>query len=309
MCPHNSIRLLFLSDTHLGYDMPRRMTGSVRPRRGQDFFESFDKALRPALDGQVDVVVHGGDLFFRSRVRPRLVGMVLDRVRKVVEAGVPFVVVPGNHERSSMPLPMLWPMEGIEVLSEPRTVLLDRRGLRVALGGFPYFDGDVRGRFPDLVGRTGLGSAGADIRLLCMHQLVEGATVGPSDYVFRGGPDVIPGAALPRNVAVVLCGHVHRMQVLTRDLRGSRLPSPVIYAGSTERTSLAERGEQKGYYILQLCPAASGAGRVVSRTFNPLDMGHTTLISASTEAGRPRTSTPYPEDGPRQPRQISDVSP
>ena len=58
---------------------------------------------------------------------------------------------------------------------------------------------------------------------------------------------MIPRAALPRDVTAVLCGHVHRHQVLHAD----GLP-PVIYAGSTERTSRAEAGETKGVVLLRL---------------------------------------------------------
>ena len=92
----------------------------------------------------------------------------------------------------------------------------------------------------------------AEARLLCLHQCVEGATVGPQGYVFRKGDDVIRGQELPGTFAVVLAGHVHRHQILTRDLRGRDLPAPVLYAGSTERTSFAERGETKGFLRLEV---------------------------------------------------------
>ena len=35
------------------------------------------------------------------------------------------------------------------------------------------------------------------MRLLCLHQCVEGATVGPGNFTFRGADDVIRGADLP----------------------------------------------------------------------------------------------------------------
>jgi DNA repair exonuclease SbcCD nuclease subunit len=89
---------------------------------------------------------------------------------------------------------------------------------------------------------------------------VEGATCGPGSFTFRHGPDVIPRAELPRDVAAVLCGHVHRHQLL----RAQGLP-PVIYAGSTERTSHAETGEAKGTVLLRL--SATG---VAGMEFRPL---------------------------------------
>jgi DNA repair exonuclease SbcCD nuclease subunit len=50
----------------------------------------------------------------------------------------------------------------------------------------------------------------------------------------------------------VLSGHIHRHQVLTRDLRGAPFAAPVLYPGSIERTSVAEASETKGYMTVDL---------------------------------------------------------
>ena len=64
------IRVLFLADTHLGFDYPFRPR-IQRRRRGAEFFTNFKRTLLPALKGRVDCVVHGGDLLYRSKVPPR----------------------------------------------------------------------------------------------------------------------------------------------------------------------------------------------------------------------------------------------
>ncbi|MEN8098660.1 MAG: metallophosphoesterase, partial [Chloroflexota bacterium] len=61
------IKLLFLSDTHLGFDQPIKPK-IVRRRRGPDFFRNYHRALQAGIEGEVDLVIHGGDMFFRSRV-------------------------------------------------------------------------------------------------------------------------------------------------------------------------------------------------------------------------------------------------
>ncbi len=71
-------RVLLLADTHLGFDLPFRPRINRR-RRGHDFFANFERALQPALRGEVDVVVHAGDLLYRSKVPPVLVDMALRR--------------------------------------------------------------------------------------------------------------------------------------------------------------------------------------------------------------------------------------
>ena len=55
------IRLLFLADTDLGYDLPFRPR-IQRRRRGPEFFANFERALQTAVKGRVDCAVHGGDL-------------------------------------------------------------------------------------------------------------------------------------------------------------------------------------------------------------------------------------------------------
>jgi DNA repair exonuclease SbcCD nuclease subunit len=254
------MRLLFVSDTHLGFDLPARPRVERR-RRGPDFFECFERALEPARRGEADVVVHGGDLLFRSRVKASLVDRALGPLLRVADAGVPVLLVPGNHERSAIPCALLAAHENLHVFRAPSTVVVERRGLRVAFAGFPYARA-VRPQFRALLAATGYRGMAADARVLCIHQCVEGASCGPPPgYTFRDGEDVVRGSDLPGDVAVVLCGHVHRHQVLRRDLQGRPLPAPVVYAGSVERTSFAERDETKGF-VTAVIEGGGGGGRL-----------------------------------------------
>ncbi len=252
------VRVLFVSDTHIGFDWPARPR-VVRRRRGDDFFQNFERALEPARTGEVDVVVHGGDLLYRSRVPAWLAETALVPLKRLASSGVPVLLVPGNHERARMPYPLLAIHEGLHVFDRPRSVVLDAGGVRVAFIGFPYTD-DIRRRFPYIFAAASGQNTAADVRVLCLHQCVEGATCGPGNFTFRFGADVIRTADLPGDVAVTLAGHIHRHQVL----RPAGRP-PVIYAGSVERTSFAEAPETKGFVVLQL--TRSGLG---SFEFRPL---------------------------------------
>lgn len=261
----DGLRVLFVSDTHLGFDEPLRPRVGRR-RRGPDFFACFERALEPALRGEADVVVHGGDLLFRSRVPSSLVQRALQPLLSLAAAGVPVLLVPGNHERSALPYPLLAAHDALHVFDRPSTFVVERRGLRVAFSGFPYAR-EVRRDFRSLLAATGLEAAEADARVLCIHHCVEGAVCGPPPgHVFRDAEDVIAARDLPRAAAVVLSGHIHRHQVLRRDLAGRPLPAPVVYAGSVERTSFAERDETKGYVTLTI----AAAGSVERCTFHPL---------------------------------------
>lgn len=262
--PHR-IRVLHMADSHLGFDLPVRPRVKRR-RRGHDFQENHDRALAAALGAGVDLVVHGGDLFHRPGAIPSLAYQAFRGLLEVAESGIPVFLVPGNHERARIPHPHLAAHPNLHIFHGPGTVSVRARGARVVVGGFPYERRRVRDAFPEILGRTGLLNAEADLRLLCMHHCVEGATVGPADYTFRNAPDVVRGSDLPRACGAVLSGHIHRAQLLTRDLSGRPLPAPVAYPGSVERTAFAEAGEEKGFLILDFQPGPEG-GRLIRHEF------------------------------------------
>jgi DNA repair exonuclease SbcCD nuclease subunit len=260
------VEALLLADTHIGIDMPRRPRVERR-RRGPDFLEAFERALEPARRGEVDFVVHGGDLLYRARVPADLVQRAMAPLMRVADLGVPVFLVPGNHERSRIPYPLLTLHENLRIFRAPDTFSLEVRGLKVALSGFP-FARRVAGRpFRDLVARTRWRDHDADVRLLCLHQTVEGAQVGVQNYTFLEGDDVVCTDDVPRAFAAVLSGHIHRWQVLV-----DPPAPPVLYPGSVERTSFAERLEEKGYLRLRLDRDGLADWRFVPLPTRPMEV-------------------------------------
>jgi DNA repair protein SbcD/Mre11 len=244
------IRILFLADSHIGFDLPQRPRVD-RHRRGHDFLANYHTALGPAIRGEVDLVIHGGDVFDRSRPLPSTAYRALEPLRRIAASGVPVFIVPGNHERSRIPHARFGLHPNVHLFDRARTFTLDVRGHRIALAGFPYERDNVRARFPDLLRETGWEEHDAGSRLLCVHHCVEGATVGPANFTFTTAADVIRHRDIPTAFRAVLSGHIHRHQVLTRYL-GRKISTPVLYAGSIERTSTAELGERKGFMIVTL---------------------------------------------------------
>jgi exonuclease SbcD len=265
----DSVRILFLADTHLGFDMPVRPRVERR-RRGLDFFRNYERVLQSASVHRADLVVHGGDLLFRRRVPARLVQEAMIPIKRLADTGVPVYLVPGNHERSAIPYEMLALHPHVHIFDRPRAFVAEVNGIRVALAGFPNCRYDVRARFRSLVKETGLPAVEADVQLLCVHQCFEGAVVGPSDYVFRRADDVVRIQDVPVGCAAVLSGHIHRHQVLTTDLEGYEAPAPVLFPGSIERTSFAEKDEPKGYLVLEVTPNGVPGGELRSWEFRRL---------------------------------------
>ena len=245
----NHIRVLFLSDTHLGFDYPIRPRVQRR-RRGEDFFTNFQQILDTAIEKQVDLVIHGGDLFFRARIPKSIVERVYALLHEFSFSGIPIILLPGNHEFSRLPQSYRIDIPGIHLIESPTCYQFTIGGATIAVGGFPYHRKNVRSQFCNLVKDTQLTATRADILLLVIHQAVEGAQVGVQNYTFRRGTDVIRGVDIPSKVDAVLAGHIHRRQILKFKSDTGEM-TPVIYSGSIERTSFAEKNEEKGFYIIE----------------------------------------------------------
>jgi len=263
----SDIRVLLLADSHLGFDLPVRQRNGRR-RRGFDFLANYAAALAPAMAGEVDIVVHAGDVFDRPSVVPSVAYQAYEPLCRIADNGIPVFIVPGNHERSRLPHARFAAHPGVHVFHQPRTFIADIRGTLIALSGFPYERRDVRTGFAELLERTEWRGARADRRLLCIHHCVEGATVGPGDFTFTAAADVIRLRDVPSEFTAVLSGHIHRHQVLITDLERRPVHVPVLYPGSIERTSFAEMEEQKGYVLLRL--DATTPRRDVRWEFRPL---------------------------------------
>jgi len=245
-----SIKILFFADSHLGYDLPLQPR-IERRRRGNDFFSNYQLILDFARRKKVDLIVHGGDLFFRSKVSPAIIDKAYEPLFEVANSGIPIYIVPGNHERSRLPEHLYLAHENIRIFDQSMTYSLKVKERTLALSGFPFTRG-VREKFPDLLRQTGWESSQADAHFLCVHQTFEGAVVGPVDFTFHEGPDNIPPEWMPGQFNAVLSGHIHRAQMLEKTLDDEPLAVPVIYPGSIERTSVAERFEEKSFHLIKL---------------------------------------------------------
>jgi DNA repair exonuclease SbcCD nuclease subunit len=243
------INIVFFSDTHLGFDYPLRPRVTKR-RRGEDFYKNFEAVLSYAIDNDVDLIIHGGDLFFRSKVPDTIIDRVYQTLSTFANHEIPVYIVPGNHERSRLPTSLFLNHPYIHVFDIPKIYSVTINDARLILCGFPFIRENIRGKFQSIIHQSGWTNNFSDIKILVFHQAIEGASVGLRNYTFRNSPDVIPLSYLPGDANVVLCGHIHRQQRLVKTTEGDTHSIPVIFSGSTERTSFAEMDEKKGFYHL-----------------------------------------------------------
>lgn len=234
------MRLLHMSDTHVGFANYARVTPEGLNQREQDFFDSFSRAVQAAIDLRVDVALHSGDLFDSVRPTNRAIGHVLAECRRLADARIPLVVLSGNHEaprlrETGAVLRLLDFMPGVHAVYKGRYE-------KVAIGDCAIH------AVPHAASSEALSQelarvqpdAAARYNVATLHAGVMG--VGD----FRTGEfheQVVPQNELPAGMDYVALGHYHR---------ATEVAPRVWYAGSTERCTFRECGETKSVNLVDL---------------------------------------------------------
>jgi len=243
-------RVIHTGDTHVGY----RQYHS--PERRQDFLDAFEAVIDDAVeprstgdqtesgdaiehssmgnrtksDDAVDAVVHAGDLFHDRRPDlPDLLG-VLSALRRLDDAGVPFLAIVGNHEatRGSQWLDLFENLGLATRLSDDPTVVGDT--------AFYGLDHVPRSRRDDLDYDFAPPSADADATALVAHGLFT-----PFPHADWDTEAMLDAASV--DFDAVLLGDNHAPD--TAQVDGTW----VTYCGSTERASADER-DARGYNLV-----------------------------------------------------------
>jgi len=179
-------------------------------------------------------------------VHPTIVNQAYDALFEFAESGIPLVIVPGNHDRSTLPSGLFLQHRNLHIFREPDIFRFHLKGEIIDLAGFPFIR-NIGEKIESILSDFQHKLPNDGIALLCMHQTVEGVVVGPANYTFRAGPQVIASSQLTGAFHGYLSGHIHPHQMLWTPTTPAR---PIIYPGSIERTSFAERRETKGYLML-----------------------------------------------------------
>lgn len=231
-------RVIHTGDTHIGYAQYHS------PVRRQDFLDAFAAVVDDAVDGDVDAVVHAGDLFHDRR--PELDDLMgtISVLRRLDDAGIPFLAVVGNHEST----------RGGQWLD-----LFERLGLATRLDDGPTVVGDTAFYGLDHVPvsrRDALDYAfadhDADYAALVAHGLFE-----PFGYADWDTEEVLAESDV--DFDAMLLGDNHTPDVAEVN------DTWVTYPGSTERASASER-EGRGYNLVTFdADDAGGDDRVEIR--------------------------------------------
>jgi len=266
------MRLVHFADLHLGtenYGRPDPQTGLSS--RLFDFLRCFDTAVDCAIERQADLIVFAGDAYRSREPNPTHQREFVQRIHRLVSAGIPVLLVAGNHDLPSLPakassLDVFSALEvpGVTVIRRPQVIDQETKSGIIRCACLPalpraaLLQNEDRQLDADALRRAlsrrltqvaaSLADRVADFSpsILVAHIGVEGAMLGSEASLISGAEPVAPlEAVADPKYSYVALGHVHRFQEMNPR-------PPVVYCGSLDRVDFGEEGQEKGFVVVDI---------------------------------------------------------
>ena len=270
------IKILHFADAHI--DMAgqgRHDPDTGLPLRVIDFLKALDTIVDAAIDEKVDLVLFAGDAYKDRTPVPTFQREWGRRILRLSQAGIPTVLLVGNHDLSPA-AGRAHALQEFETLQIPNVTVVSRTcllgpeqlgGLPLQIVGAPWVSRSA------LMARLEMKSAQvADIyaaieqrlgmiigeileeldpglpTILAAHASVQGAVFGSERSVMLGSDLALSSSLVgdPRLDYVAL-GHIHKAQDL-----GKSGHHPIIYPGSIEKVDWGEAHDEKHYIVAHL---------------------------------------------------------
>jgi len=267
------IRLLHFADLHLGVEN----YGHLDPQTGlfsrlTDFLRSLDQIVDHALEQEIDLVIFAGDAYKSRDPSPTYQREFAQRIRRLSVAGVPTVLVVGNHDTPSalgranaVEIFATLEVENVVVAKRPDTHRLETKSGPIQVVTLPWVvrstllareeyknlsleevNALILEKIENIIAEEIAGLDPAVPTVLAAHGSVFGATYGSERSVMLGQEVVLPRSIVTNPVFdYVALGHIHKHQVLCEK-------PPVVYAGSIGRIDFGEEKEDKGFVVAEV---------------------------------------------------------
>ena len=236
-------KILHFSDTHLGYQAFDHVTDTGINAREQDVYDAFERVVERILAMRPDVVVHSGDFFHRPSPSNRALTFALEQLRRIGSAGIPTVLIAGNHEtpKTIYNAPILRALRSLDHVFPFFGENWECAELgSVAVHGVPHIN-DNRLLLSEL---ERLAPVPGKFNILMLH-----TSLGKRYLMEEYGEQVFPAEfeAKLAEFQYIALGHWHNCQRID-------LHPCAWYSGSTERLSDTEIGSEKGFLLLDIQP-------------------------------------------------------
>jgi DNA repair exonuclease SbcCD nuclease subunit len=233
------MKILHISDTHLGYSAYRKLTEENINQREMDNYLSFTKVVDKALLIKPDIVIHSGDLFDSVRPNNRAITISIKQILRLSENDIPFVIISGNHEQPKLKetghifsifehIKNVYPVYKLKY--ENFQFRINGESIRIHAIPQTLSKED----FIKNLNKIKLDST-KDFNILILH----GAIKGIKEFKMNEFNElIIPDNYLKKKFDYIALGHYHKY---------SKISNNCQYAGSTEHFSFSESKDEKGF--------------------------------------------------------------
>jgi len=236
------MRFVHISDSHLGASgFSRRLSPSGYNQREEDICNSFASAVDQIIELKPDFVLHTGDLFHSVRPTNRIINFAIRQILRIVSLQIPMVIISGNHDTPKQRsvgsvfsfFEVFSPFLHLVYKNKYECIHINQ----TAIHAIPHcLDQE---NFKEELAKVRIDQE-AKYNILMLHGVVAGI---PEFSMGELSEQEIPTSYFDLGFDYVALGHYHRhCQVEPR----------VLYAGSTERLSMSELGQEKGFVEVSL---------------------------------------------------------
>ena len=271
------MKLLHTADIHLGITT----FGHVDPETGLntrilDFKRSFEFLVERGLSEGIDCFLFAGDAYRTADPTPTQQKVFAECLRPVAEAGLPIVMVVGNHDHpvtfgKASALDIFGHLDGdVHVFDQPESAVIETPAGPLQLLALPWpirskilskdeHQGKspkalrefIEDRYTNFIDRHAAELDPSLPAVLAGHFSVQGAEMAGSERtsLIAHEPKFTAGDLSVPPIDYAALGHIHQYQ--NRAPEGAGGP-PVIYPSSIERVSFKEWDERKGFVLVDI---------------------------------------------------------
>jgi len=234
------MRILHLADTHIGYSAYNKLDQNSINQRESDVYAAFQQVIDFAIEEEVDLILHSGDLFDTVRPSNRAISFVVGQLLRVSRAGIPMVIISGNHEtprlrETGCVFKVFEHIENIHLAYSGPWEAFEFGDLKVH--ALPHcadkalFEEELDRMKPDANFKFNIAMLHAAVSGLAVFRMNEFNELLASD------------SQLDRGWDYVALGHYHEH---------CEVGENIVYAGATERYGFGQVGQPKGFVMLDL---------------------------------------------------------
>jgi exonuclease SbcD len=268
------ITFIHTADIHFGMEN----YGKIDPETGihtrlLDFEKALNYCIDIGIEKKIDFFLFAGDAYKTANPSPTQQKLLMRCFLRLYKAGIPIVIVVGNHDNplsfgkaNSLEIFTEVPLDGFHVFSQPDLITLKTKNGPIQIVGIPWptrntislnkkhllhSAEDITRYISEAVGTLITDYAQkcdpTIPSVLASHMTVSSGIFSGSEKraVYGTDPTLLPSQLAIEPFDYVALGHLHRYQNLNKN----GYP-PIVYSGSIERIDFGERKEPKGFCLV-----------------------------------------------------------